>query len=148
MKDRTGLAIVCLHISAVAYVLFGVFLLLLPRLIETSESYGSGLAVFMLLFCLALAAGVEVLVVGLKKRRFWAWIVGIIVSGTYVPSLFLPLGALGLWGLLAAGSRKSFGVGASPGTGSPQGGANGRQPLSSETNSTSAAAAPVADLCR
>jgi hypothetical protein len=111
MKDRTALAIVCLHISAVAYVLFGIFLLLLPRLVETSESYGSGFAVFFLLFCLALAAGIEILVIGLKRRRFWAWIIGIIVSGMYVPSLFLPLGTLGLWGLLAAGSRKSFGFG-------------------------------------
>jgi hypothetical protein len=114
MKDRTALSIVCLHISAVAYVLLGVFFLLLARLVGTFESYGSGLTVFFLLICLSLAAGVEILVVGLKRRRFWAWIVGIIVTGTYVPSLFLPLGALGLWGLLAAGSRKSFGVGAPP----------------------------------
>ena len=114
MKDRTTLTIICLHISAAAYVLFGVFLLLLPRLVETSEGYSSGLAVFLLLFCLALAVGVEFLVLGLRRRRFWAWIAGLIVSGIYVPSLFLPLGALGLWGLLAAGSRNAFGVGARP----------------------------------
>src|SRR5690242_17836084 len=112
MKDRTTLTIVCFHISAVLYVLFGVFLLLLPRLVDTSESYSSGLAVFLLLFCLALAVGVEFLAAGLRRRRFWAWIAGIVVSGIYVPSLFLPLGALGLWGLLATGSRKAFGVGA------------------------------------
>ena len=114
MKDRTTLAMACLHISAAAYVLFGVFLLLLPRLGAPSEAYGSGLAVFFLLFCLALAVGVEFIAAGLRRRRYWAWVVGIIVSGIYVPSLFLPLGALGLWGLLAAGSRKAFGVGARP----------------------------------
>lgn len=109
---------------------------------DPSEGYGKGLAIFLLLFCFGLAVGVEVLMAGLRKRRFWAWIVGIIVSGVYVPSVFLPLGALGLWGLLAAGSRKAFGVGASAGVeANQQGGANGRQPGSLETNSAPSAAA-------
>jgi hypothetical protein len=111
MKDRTAITIVCLHISAAAYVLVGLFLLVLPRFVETSEAYGSGLAVFLLLLCLALAVAVEIPAFGLKKRRNWAWIAALIVCGIYVPSLFLPLGALGLWGLLSSGSRQAFGIG-------------------------------------
>src|SRR5438874_3351515 len=128
MKDQTSLTIICLHISAAVYVLIGVFLLLLPRMMEPGEGYGAGLAFFLLLFSLGVAVGVELLVVGLRKRKFWAWIVGIIVTGIYVPSLFLPLGALGLWGLLAAGSRSAFGVGTpTRSEANQQGGANGRQ---------------------
>jgi thiol:disulfide interchange protein len=111
MKDRTALTIACLHISAALYCLLGISLFLLSRTADRSESLGPGLVAFLLVLTLALAFGVELLVTGLKKRRSWAWIVGLIVCGLYIPSLFLPLGALGLWGLLAAGSRKTFGVG-------------------------------------
>ena len=129
MKDRTALAIVCLHISTGAYVLLAGILAVLPSRVETSR-----FTVVLIGFCLALAA-VEILIVGLKRRKFWAWIVGIIVSGAYVPSLFLPLGALGLWGLFAPGSRKSFEVGASSGTeGQPASAANRSQPVVSDTN--------------
>jgi len=68
------------------------------------------LGAIMACFALALAAGVEVVAYGIRKRRFWAWIAGLIIFGIYLPSLFLPLGVLGLWGLLAASSRVEFGV--------------------------------------
>lgn len=83
------MAIVCLHISAVLYILVGV---------------------------LALAAGIEFVFVGLRRRKRWDWIAGLCVFGIYLPSLFLPLGAFGLWGLLDGGSRKEFGVGGTGGS--------------------------------
>jgi catechol 2,3-dioxygenase-like lactoylglutathione lyase family enzyme len=65
----------------------------------------------VLVFSLALVAGIELVALGLRRRRFWAWVAGLCIFGVYAPSLFLPLGALGLWGLLDAGSRRAFGVG-------------------------------------
>lgn len=105
MPHRITLAIVCLHISAAIYALIG-GLLFFDELDDLPW-----LATLMLVGCLLLAAGIEVVVWGLKRRKFWAWIAGICLFGLYVPSLFLPLGALGLWGLLDAGSRAEFGIG-------------------------------------
>jgi hypothetical protein len=65
----------------------------------------------MLVTCVALAIGIEVVAFGLRRRKFWAWVAGLCIFGLYLPSLFLPLGALGLWGLLAPGSRAAFGIG-------------------------------------
>jgi hypothetical protein len=67
--------------------------------------------IFMQAFCLAIMIAVEIVVSGIRQRKFWAWIAGLCVFAIYVPSLFLPLGALGLWGLLDEGSRLEFSVG-------------------------------------
>jgi hypothetical protein len=111
MPHKVGLAIVCLHISAALYLVVGV--LMFPLLMTDEDDAGSGLplAVGLLILCLALIAGVELVVYGLHRRRFWAWIGGLCIFAIYVPSLFLPLGALGLWGLLDVGTRAEFGFG-------------------------------------
>ncbi len=103
------MAVVCLHISAALYLLVGVGLLLFLR---SEDETGSGLAVGVafLVLCLALISGIEFVVYGLQRRKLWAWVAGLCIFGLYLPSLFLPLGALGLWGLLDSGSRKEFGV--------------------------------------
>jgi hypothetical protein len=104
------MAIVCLHISAVLYLLIG--LLMFPLLMALDKSgEATPIALFLLLFCLAMVAGIEAVVYGLRLRKFWAWVTGIVIFGLYVPSLFLPLGAFGLWGLLDEGSRAEFGIG-------------------------------------
>jgi len=109
MQHRIGVAIVCLHISAVLYLLAG--LLIFPLLTAEDDSgLGFTMAVLLFIFCLALIAGIEVVVFGLRQRKFWAWVAGLCIFGLYVPSLFLPLGALGLWALLDAGSRAELGV--------------------------------------
>lgn len=101
MPKRLGMTIVCLHISAVLYVAIGIlmYMLLQEQVL---------LAVLFAVFSIALAVGVEVVVSGLKNKRFWAWVAGIIICGTYVPSLFMILGALGLWGLLDSETRAVF----------------------------------------
>lgn len=115
MGHRIAMAIVCLHISAVLYILVGV--LALWFFLSTDDT-GAGMVfgVGTLILCLALAAGIEFVVVGLRRRKLWAWIAGLCVFGIYLPSLFLPLGAFGLWGLLDGGSRKEFGVGGTGGS--------------------------------
>ena len=108
MGHRIGMAIICLHLSALLYLLAGVALLLVSSVDEFGMRFSGG--VIFLLICLALMIGIEIIVYGLKHRKFWAWIAGLCAFGLYLPSLFFPLGALGLWGLLDAGSRREFGI--------------------------------------
>jgi hypothetical protein len=109
VQHRIGMAIVCLHISAVLYFLLGgAFAALFFVAEDTPE--GTIVAILMMVVCLAFIIGIEFVAYGLKKRKFWAWIAALCIFGLYVPSLFLPLGALGIWGLLDAGSREQFGI--------------------------------------
>ena len=125
MKSRVGVALVCLHISAVLYLLLGLSLPLLLTLDDGGNLdafAATGISVFLFFFCALIAVGVEVVAYGIHKRKFWGWVAGLIVFGIYAPSLFLPLGAFGLWGLLATGSRAEFGVGGSGGQPTTHGG--------------------------
>lgn len=109
MRHRIGLAVVCLHISAVLYLLAGV--LMFPLFLADDETgFGLAFAAGLLVFCLTMIVGIEFVAYGLGRRRFWAWVAGLCIFGVYVPSAFLPLGVLGLWGLLDGGSRAEFGV--------------------------------------
>lgn len=105
MPDRTAVAAICLHISAVVYVILAVLLLGL------SFESDSGLEFFLAVASIGLVVGVEAVARALQRRRFWGWVAGLCVFAVYVPSLFLPLGAVGLWALLAPGSRAACGVG-------------------------------------
>lgn len=116
MQHKIAMAVVSLHISALLYLLIG--LLMFPLFMADDTGHGLPFAVCLLIFCLALSAGIEVVVYGLHQRKFWAWVAGLCIFGMYVPSLFFPLGALGLWGLLDSGSRAEFGIG---GAGPPGG---------------------------
>jgi len=130
MRDKISFATASLHISAFLYLLVGLgmfvlFALWLPYEQATTDVprrqqlatggqpdyFALGMGVFMLLFCVALIVGIEVVAWGIQRRKFWAWIAGLCIFAMYVPSLFLPLGAFGLWGLLDEGSRAEFGIG-------------------------------------
>jgi hypothetical protein len=111
MQHKIGLATVCLHVSALLYLIVGLLAFPLFMADDHAADMGLFLAVALLIFCLVLIAGIEIVVYGLHRRKFWAWVAGLCIFGLYVPSLFLPLGALGLWGLLDSGSRTEFGVG-------------------------------------
>jgi hypothetical protein len=110
MRDRTTVATTSLHISAVLYVLAGLALLINsssedPRALPVEvESVGC-------ILVLVLAAGVEAVARGLRRRSYWAWVAGLCIFILYIPTVFLPLGALGLWALLSPATRQPFGVG-------------------------------------
>jgi hypothetical protein len=113
-RHRLGMATTCLHISAALYVLGAVALVGLAAwgLDDPNAPGPQGLVlVAFALFCALLAVVPEIAALGIRRRRFWGWVLGLIIFGLYIPSLFLPLGALGLWGLLDAGSRAEMGVG-------------------------------------
>jgi hypothetical protein len=104
------MAIVCLHISAVLYVLVGLAMAAMMAMVEGDDIARYAIGGTMFVFCLALAVGIEFVVSGLKRRKFWAWVAGLAIFAMYLPSAFLPLGAFGMWGLLDGGSQREFGM--------------------------------------
>jgi peptidoglycan/LPS O-acetylase OafA/YrhL len=114
-KHRLGMATTCLHISTALYILGAVALFALAAFgpDDTDATASDGVLVGALaVFCLILAVVPQIAALGIRRRRFWGWVLGLIIFGLYIPSIFLPLGAFGLWGLLDAGSRAEMGVGA------------------------------------
>lgn len=106
---------IAFHIAASLYLLLGVFLVLLASKIiqlpgdqSSMNSENSFMLGFMGVFCFALAAICELVVNGLHRERFWAWVAGLILSSVFVCSIFLPLGVMGLIGLLEEPTRKRF----------------------------------------
>jgi hypothetical protein len=108
MGHRVGMAIVCLHISAVLYLLVGFGFLLFALFFGERTIEMWIFTTFIHLFCVALVVGIEFVFSGLKHRKFWAWVAGLCIFAMYLPSAFLPLGAFGMWGLLDAGSQREF----------------------------------------
>ena len=112
-KNRIPIAILCLHIAALLYVLIGAYLFFLHTPTNDSKIVDGIIFIFIinLIVLLVIAALNEVVARAIKKRKFWGWIFGIILFGLYIPSPFLPLGVFGLWALLTPNSRKAFGGG-------------------------------------
>ena len=110
MPNRIAVSLVCLHIGAAIYVALGFLFVGLSYAPDYSEEFTIGLGRAMLAVCIGFAVGIEVVALGLRRRKFWAWVAGLCIFALYIPSPFLPLGALGLWGLLTPGSRAAFGL--------------------------------------
>ena len=111
MKNRIGVTIGVLHICAFLTVATGVLLFTFAGDPEMTDALGGASGGFVAVMCAVFALLIEATVWGLKKRKFWAWVVGLCLCAVYTLSVLLPLGALGLWGLLASGSRRDFGLG-------------------------------------
>lgn len=108
MKTRLSWTILCLHISAVLYLVMAFFFPILLSLIQPDEARGRIIGLVLLVVALLMAIGIEVIAAGLKRHRFWAWVAAVIVCGLYIPSFFIILGVFGLWGLLDRGTRALF----------------------------------------
>jgi hypothetical protein len=115
-KSRVWLALVGGHLGAAFHVLFAIGALAVACLFVADVSDDDGAAVGVLvfgwfaLFSLALAIVVEVVTIGMHRRRPWAWFAGFAMFVLYLAFL-LPIGAIGLCGLLTEGSRREFGMG-------------------------------------
>ncbi len=111
MKNRVRLALLGLRISTVIYyfIMAGCLVwALLPS--ESTGKKDASFAWFLFIFLIPFIIFLEVLIASLRKRRFWAWVGGLIVGALYTPSLFLPLGVMILVGLLSGGSIQEFGL--------------------------------------
>jgi hypothetical protein len=106
---------ICLYTSAALFLVCGATLAWKPLWDARSADRESLWLAIMLTamlvgLCALLVAGIEVIAYGVVQRRRWAWIAGVGLFATFVPSVFLPLGVLGLWGLLDCKTREEFGV--------------------------------------
>ena len=114
MKHRLRMAGIALHISTVLYVLIALALVVIyfyiPN-VRVNDPIAYDLFVFLTPICIAMAIGVEFVAWGIRHRKYWAWVAGLCIFATYIPSLFLPLGVFGMWGLLDSGSRCAYGFG-------------------------------------
>src|SRR5512145_3488802 len=90
--ERLNFAIWGLRISQVFYIL----ILLCSPLAYFAPTGEERLWVFLWSVCcmggisLACAVGIELVIQGLKRYKYWSWIAGLCIAGLYIPSLFLP----------------------------------------------------------
>lgn len=113
MKNRVGVTIGVLHVCAFISIVTGALILTFAGEPEMADALGGAPVGFIAAVCFVFALAVEGTVWGLKKRKFWVWVAGLCFCATYTFSILFPLGVLGLWGLLAAGSRRDFRLGTS-----------------------------------
>ena len=112
MNSRVTMAIIAIRISTVIYYLLFIGFIIAGFLIPPEEKeFPRYMAWFISIFTLPFIIFLELLIIHLKRRRYWAWIGGLIVGAMYAPSLFLPLGIMILVGLLSEQSRLEFGIG-------------------------------------
>jgi hypothetical protein len=110
VASKTWLARLCLQIcaplsfflgvSAVAFCFFSTARPDDALLLVGVGILGGGVALAVV--CLWLASG-------LGRRRFWAWVLSLMLFLLFLPTLYFPLGLLGLWGLLDRGTKDEFG---------------------------------------
>lgn len=114
---RLGMALVTLHLTAIFNTLFAVALIGIGAAGIASEPKplpGDALGGFVVLaigfvFLLLLAGGAELVAWGIRRRRGWSWVTGIVLFIFHATScIYLPLVGFGLWGLLDAGSQREL----------------------------------------
>jgi hypothetical protein len=109
--NRMTVATVCLHISALIYAGITLVLLVWDPLGEPPGEtpfwfrYGG-----FYLIPLAMAAGIERVVMGLRRGKTWGWVSAVCIFLVFIPSTFLPLAVVGLWALMSPAIRERFGV--------------------------------------
>lgn len=112
-------AILCLRISTILYVLISLGSMILLWFLypfynvtifrDPEDRYLiPALVLGLSIFSLAVAVFIEIIIRGLRRRRFWAWICGLITAGLYIPSLFFILGIFILLGLINEEVSREF----------------------------------------
>lgn len=117
LRSRIFISLICLHIGAILYLLCIFFIQWILSLIddpafnsEPSDQIDRLFFIMMMVMCVGCAIAIEVVAYGLLKRKKWGWIGSVIVFGLFAPSLFMPIGAVGLWALLTNGIPAEFGM--------------------------------------
>ena len=105
MNNRLRFAIILVHCIAVLTIAMVLWFVKLASDVPLREPYESSV-VWAAAVSLVLAIGVEVTVWKLSGQTGWAWVMRLCLS-----TRIFPFGVLGLWGLLAAGYRREFGMG-------------------------------------
>ncbi|MHB9037602.1 MAG: hypothetical protein ACYC64_13120 [Armatimonadota bacterium] len=128
MPKRLIVTIVCFHITAVMLIICGIALLVAClfvdsflgnfffREMKTDPNMMSGMRLMYFLISgisLLSGLGIECIIRGLNRRRYWAWIIGIIASCLLIvvdPLIFVTkvLGGLALWGLVVSDTTAVF----------------------------------------
>lgn len=97
-------AIIAMAYSALMFILSGLFMI--GAAFWTGQFGWFPLGVFSTL-C---GGAVMYVAQGMDKRRKWAWYAALVLCCLYLPSvMFLPMGVIGLCGLLTAQARREFG---------------------------------------
>ena len=111
MPKPLRISLVCLHICAALYGIFGIALTYFAYLADPAKALpgasrimGISIGIFFVLF----AVTIELIVKGLKNRRYWAWIGAIIFCALSIPGVLILPGILGLRGLLVRETRILF----------------------------------------
>jgi hypothetical protein len=112
-------------LRATRWVLIGVGILYLPMIAlgpflaasqfndpkmpaEFNRTFGLAFTVLMAAVCVGAAVLNFVAAWGLARFRKWAWILGLLLGGTYAASACLPFGAVILYGLLREKARALY----------------------------------------
>lgn len=110
--DRTRLATVALHVSEMLYVIAGAMLILGPfswdRVAGSDFVMRAGTCWVLAALCIGLAVLSLQVGRGLRRRKRWAFRAAVVLFAVYVPTFFMPIGAVGLYGLLSEGTRARF----------------------------------------
>ena len=116
-KSWVWLALIGGHLGAAAYATCGAGLLVIVGFAVADIPNDEGampaaiMIGFLAAFCFGLTLVAEIITIGMHFRKKWAWFAGLAMFALYLPSLFMPMGAMGMCGLLMGGSRQEFGVG-------------------------------------
>lgn len=116
-KSWVWLALVGGHLGAAAYLLIAVGMLVIVGFAAADapgdEDAAAAAVIFGIIAAMCGGLGLvgEIVTIGMHLRHKWAWFAGLIMFALYLPSLFFPMGAMGMTGLLMPGSRKDFGIG-------------------------------------
>ena len=104
---------ICLRINTLLFIALALaavgIIFYIPNIAENDPM---GLIVMLVIIPTAtIIAGISELTVrGLRRQRNWAWYTALVIMVGILLPLFLPIGVIGLWGLLRAETRQAFAV--------------------------------------
>ncbi len=111
MRRGIRLAGICLHINTVLNTLIAFTALAIIFYIpDIAENDPVGLTVMLVAMpsALLIAGGNELVAWGLRRGQIWSWYASLIIFVVLLVPPFLPLGIVGLWGLLHKDTRQAF----------------------------------------